>query len=327
MFSLGSTNSTSIAAICLGKRLVAVGLTCWSMNNASRSVVPLALLLIAVTSSVGCQTFRRHPVDEFVAKSREETLIGIEEWQRGRIDEAEQHLRDAVEVCPKNEHARRKLAEVLLEKGADDEAITHLEELLKLEAHDPATQVKLGQLYLRKGWTTSAASLADRALAADIQYANGWALRGMIAESQNDLDLALAHYQRALSYHEKMPEVQLSVAEIYRQKGEPLRAYATLRRLTRDLPEDQQSGEIQHLQGLALRELKRYRQAVESFERAVALEPENSSHYIQLAETQWLNGDKTNAQLTLLAARQRFPRDQQIAELQHRADSDRYIIR
>lgn len=285
----------------------------------SRSIGLLALVVIGGVLLPGCRTFRRNPIDEHVATSRELTLRGVESLQKGEAKEAEEFLAQAVDVCPEDDRARRRYAEVLLSRGAVNECIEQLEMAVQVSGDDPSLQVQLGETYLLQGQLELAETITDQALRANHKLASAWALKGRILEAQGDLTRALAKYHRSLSLNAENADVQLAVAEIYRRQGEPLRAYSTLRRLTQDLPENSITSEMFSLQGLALRELQRYRQAIGLFERAIEQEPDRSEFYAMLAECQWLSGDSSNARLTLAQARRRFPNDARIAELASRA--------
>ena len=277
------------------------------------------LLILLGATLCGCRSFRRNPIDEHVATSRELTLRGVESLQKGRVDEAERYLAQAVEACPDDDRARRRYAEVLLSRGAVEESIEQLELAVQASGDDPALQVQLGETYLLRGQLELADEITDQALRANTKLAPAWALKGRILEARGDLTGALAKYHRSLSLDGKNAAVQLAVAEIYRQQGEPLRAYSTLRHLTQDLPDTSITAEMCSLQGLALRELQRYRQAIGLFEQAIDRSPDQSELYAMLAECQWLSGDMSNARLTLAQARRRFPQDSRIAELASRA--------
>lgn len=277
-----------------------------------------SFLLICLFCLPGCHTFRRQPVERDVAASRQLSLQGLEAMQGGRSDEAEELFSQAVKACPRDDRARKRYADALLARGAIDEAIVQMEHAIRLSGDDPILRVELGEIYLMRGDLEYADRLAKETLRDNNQLASAWALQGKVNQRRGDLDEALAAFHRSLSYREHDPELQVQIAQIYRQQSRPLRAYSTLQRLARETPPEEMSADLYALQGLALKELGRHRQAAVHLRDAIALDPNSSELYYHLAETLLLDGDRANAQLTIAQGRERFPDDPRLVEIANR---------
>lgn len=285
-----------------------------ALKGASRTGILMSMILLSFLIS-GCHTFRRQPVERDVATSRELSLRGLEALNNGRRDAAEELFSQAVEACPRDDRARKRYADALLARGAIDEAISQMEYAIQLSGSDPNMIVQLGEIYLTRGDVELAERLAAEALSKNSQLASAWVLQGRVLERSGDFDNALARYHKALSLQGHDEDVQIMIAKIYRFQGRPLRAYSTLQRLKRESNPGDIGSEVLALQGLALKDLGRHRQASSMLREAIALEPDSSELYAHLAETLFLAGDRANAQIAIAQGRERFPGDRRLAEL------------
>ncbi len=258
--------------------------------------------LALITTLCGCTAFRKGPVAQDVLSAREYSLRGIDAAQQGDLAEAESLFERAVTACPHDERARRHYADTLWRRGEVDQAIAHMEEAVRLSAGDPKLLVKLGQMYLSRGDLHRAGELADEAIRGNRQLASAWALQGDVQRRRNDRDAALASYHRALAYEEHFPRVQFAVAELYYEAGRPQRSLATLVALADQYPPGQEPRELLFRQGVTLKSLGRYHDAVEVLETAASRGKATAELLFHLSEARMLSGDETNAALALANA-------------------------
>jgi Flp pilus assembly protein TadD len=224
--------------------------------------------------------------------------------QRGRLQEAESLLSQATEKCPLDEKIRSHYSETLWDSGQRDLAVANMEEAVRLSGGDMDRVVRLGEMYLAQGDLDRAAAQAETAIQANRPRADAWALRGNVLRAQKRDRESLAAYHRALSYQEHYPSVQLAIAAIYRRQGRHSRELATLRSLADGYPPGEMPHRVQYLEGLALKELRRYQAAADVLASAAARGEVSSELLYHLAESQWLAGDPVNARLTLQSALQ-----------------------
>ena len=275
--------------------------TCdWSLR-ATCALLP-GVIAIALGCSSGCRLLRcPQTSDEAVAAARQLSLQGMDAQERGRWDQAETLYALAVERCPRDERARCGYAESLWQRGAQEDAIKNMEEAVRLSGHDPERMVQLGKMYLARGQLLAAAAQAEAAIAANRQMASAWALHGQVLQAQGSRTEALASFHRALSYQQQFPEVQLALAEIYKEQNRPQRALATLQALADALPPSQVPVEVLVQQGLALRELARHQDAALCLATAAARCEPSADLLYELGRTQLLAGDATAARLSVAA--------------------------
>ncbi len=268
----------------------------------------VGMVVLAIVATTGCRAFRCPKAsDESIASARQLSLQGIAARGQGRWEQAESLFARAVEQCPRDERARCDYAESLWLRGEQEQAVAHMEEGVRLSGHDPERLVQLGNMYLARGELPRAAAQADRAIAAKRDLANAWALRGKVLQAQESRTEALASFHRALTLQQQYPDVQLSVAEIYREQGRPQRALTTLQSLADSLPADQVPVEVLVEQGLALRQLGRHRDAAQSLALAANRGNPSVDLLYELGRSQLDAGDTAAARLAVLAAIAREP--------------------
>jgi tetratricopeptide (TPR) repeat protein len=266
------------------------------------------MVAAGLAASSGCRAFRSPKgSDESIALARQLSLQGIAARGQGRWDQAEMLFAQAVEQCPRDERARCDYAESLWLRGEQGLAVAHMEEGVRLSGHDPERLVQLGNMYLAVGELGRADAQADRAIKANRDLASAWALRGKVLQSQGSRTEALASFHRALTLRPQYQEVQLALAEIYREQSRPQQALATLQSLADSLPADQVPVEALVEQGLALRQLGRHRDAVQSLAQAAERGNPPVDLLYELGRSQFDSGDAAAARLAVNAALAREP--------------------
>jgi tetratricopeptide (TPR) repeat protein len=182
-------------------------------------------------------------------------------------------------------------------------------------------------MHLSQGNTELANRQAEQAIRANRKSPAAWALRGDILARQGELDKAMASYHRALSLQQHYPHVQLALAEIYQRNGRAQRVLSTLDSLVSQLPPDEIPQHVFYLQGLALKEVQRYDDAVAALSAAIRQHGPGVELLYHLSEAQLLSGDVTNARLAVRAALAHAPAHQPSHRLQDRISQQGHSLR
>jgi tetratricopeptide (TPR) repeat protein len=260
--------------------------------------VPAAILLIiaAWLPLAGCKTLGRHgPVPEQVVTSRQLSCQGVTAMETGRWSEAEELFRESIEASPTDSETRRHLAEVLWQRGAADDALLQIEAAVRLNESDATTTVRAGEMLLATGAADKALRRADQAISLDPQLPTAWALRGRVYWHLGQTDRALADLQRALQYAPESPDVLLDVAALYQQRGEHARCLTTIHHLLDTYAEGEEPRVALQLEGLALGDLGRSQEAVESLSAACRRGPPNAQSLYNLAQALLASGRQEEA--------------------------------
>lgn len=260
-------------------------------------------LAVCCLLACGCRTFSsREPVSKSVASGRQLTQQGANAMQRGDWKRAESVLARAVQVSPNEADAHRQYAETLWHRGDLQQALIQLQQARKLAGDDPSLAVRMGELHLAQGHVQEAGTSADEALRTDPKFAPGWALRGRVAAANGNKHQALTCYQRALGYNPDAREVDLLVAETYRDLNMPDRTLVTLQSLLDEYPRGEEPQQLLLMQGQALTAMGRYDDASRSLSHAARREHPTSDVYCALAEAEMLAGRTAPAQQALSQA-------------------------
>ncbi len=210
----------------------------------------------------------------------------------GQWDVAEGLFSDALDLAGTDDRAHWGLAESLWQRGEKQAALKHMEEAVRLSASDPRLMRRLGKMYLNLDRVADADRQSLAALQADRQSAEVWGLRGDCLVKLGDLDGALAAYHQALALQPDFPDVQLEIAELYRQQGRYDRLLATIDRLQDTIGESDVCPSRAHmLRGIALHQLQRYGDAQRCFREAIASDPNDPEPHLHLASLLLEQGD------------------------------------
>lgn len=263
----------------------------------------LASCLVLGMLTSGCSLLRNRTAEEDARLQAQQLANrGTEFMQHGELEQAGQLFAEATRLVPDHERAHAEYARVLWTQGRQQDAIEHMERAARLSGDDPAYQIELGQMELERGNLAEALASAEAAVQADHESIEAFALRGKIHDRQGDSDIALADYLQVLGEQPEHPEVQLATARIYLQRRRAQRALAILSRISGQLADNRQLGEVARLRAQALKQLGRHDDAVQLLLDAVRSGAGNADLYYELAEAQWFSGQPENAQLALRQA-------------------------
>ncbi len=247
----------------------------------------------------------------------------------GRLSEAVEAYRAAVEAAPDHVAARRNLALALVRLGRVDEAIEELERALESDPEAVRVHFDLGNCYRAKEAREKAIAAYRRAVELDPELTqarfslanilgetNRWAEAAVelekVLERQGDhrraryLAAMAAHYlgrsRQALAQLEALVEEQpddivarQGLVAIHVGRKQPMRALAVYREaLELELPADAELALLGAAAKLSWRHGRRA-EAVELYRRAVELAPDSSAAHTDLANVLQLAGQREAA--------------------------------
>ncbi len=262
--------------------------------------VLVACLLVCGFS--GCATLRNRRSNRDAVAARELTRLGQSAMDRGRWSEAETRFRHALELSPEDVAARRHYAQALWQLGQRSEAIENLTAAVAKSGGDPTWTVELGRMLLAENQLTAAMACVDESLQVDQRYADAWILRADILRQQGLYEEALNHYHRACSCGANDGRVLSQIASIYERQRRPQRVITTLQRLQDQVGIAEMDTPTLRRLGLALREIGRYDEAVETLTLAAQRSPQDRDLLVELADCQFLAGQLDGARINASAA-------------------------
>ena len=291
------------------------------LSNLSSCCRRLVVIALCAYCLLGCRALRANRQTRELTAARQLSLRGAEALQQKKYGDAESLFSEAIRQNPADERAQSGYAEVLLERGQVQAATEHMTKAVETSEGNPDLVVRLGQIYLEQGELPRAIEQADLALQYQRTHAGAWALRGDVLRQQRHLQAALDCYHRSLIYHSDAPQVQIALAEIYRQLGRPQRALATLDHLA-----DHHSPELIPprawlLKGQALADLGEDAEALRCLRLATQYAGETQSGLLlELASAQYGCGDLAEARLCLGRVLRHEPNNPSALHLQSQLD-------
>ncbi len=281
----------------------------------------LLCALACLQCLAGCRAIRNHRQTREQGSARQLSLRGAEALQQQKYSDAESLFGEAIRQSPVDERAQWGYAEVLLQRGQLQPAIEHMTKAVATSGGNPDLVVRLGQMFLEQNELQRAGEQAEVALQIQRKHAGAWALKGDVLRQQRQLQEALDCYHRSLIYRSDAPQVQVALAEIYRQLGRPQRALATLDHLQDHLAPEQVPPRAWLLKGQALADLGENTEAQRCFHLASQYAGETQSGLLlELASVQHECGDLAEARLCLGRVLQHDPSNPGALQLQNQLD-------
>lgn len=212
------------------------------------------------------QTLKLHP------KSADALhLRGVVAGIQGRHAQAEEFLRQAVEIEKKNHFMFFNLAKALMEQGKDAHALKWHRKALELDARHDKAWLNYGRSLSNQGDIDGAIAAYDRALALNANLAEVYTNKAGCLHQKNADEEALALHDRALALNP-------GLAEAWSNRGVALNALKrhdeALASHDRAIELKPDQAEAWNNRGAALHDLKRHDEALASYARAIALRPD-----------------------------------------------------
>lgn len=182
-------------------------------------------------------------------------------------------------------------AVISMNYGLLDEAIRNLNQAIALDETHYKSYNLLGLAYLKKGKLEEAAKAYKKCLKFRPQMAEAHFRLGYIYEQKGSLDEAITEYKRAYTL-DKNPQASMNIAEIY-FKQEKLKQ--ALEYAQKSLQEKSSAGAY-NLQGVLFNKLGKYLEAIESFQKAIEINPKNNFIKVNLGIAYFNNENYKKAQ-------------------------------
>lgn len=258
--------------------------------------------------------------------ARSLSLRGAEALQQRKYEDAESLFVEALRRSPNDERAQWGYAEVLWQREQRDSAVEHMAQAAALSGSNPDLLVRLGQMHLERNDFTKAKEFADAALRSRRSDPTAWALKADVHRCVGQTEEAISCYQRAMVYRPDWPEVQVTVADLYRSTQRPQRALATLDRMADKRSETQVPPRAYLVRSQALADMGEREAAIMCLRSAAGrLAPDQSELLYEFAAQQFSLGDLVEARLCLGRVLQREPGNSTAQQLQ--SELDRLLTR
>jgi tetratricopeptide (TPR) repeat protein len=208
--------------------------------------------------------------------------LGIALGERGEIDQAIDHYRQAIALRPNYSEAHYNLGRLLVAQGRLDEAITHYEKAVAINPADAEAQNNLGVTLYAVGRVDDAIQHYRKALEIRPDYAAASCNLADALIATGDVDGAIARYSACLAAMPNQPEAEYNLASALLRKGRTDEAIVHYRKVLQLRPE---SADAHANLGSALLAKARVHEAIAEYRKAIEISPENVAALSSLA---WL---------------------------------------
>ena len=205
--------------------------------------------------------------------------LALVQVKSGDLDQAQIHLRRALEADQKLVPARFKLGEVLRQQGRLDEAAEHYRHTLGLDPNHAAAHNGLGLILKERQRTEAALEHFRQAERSNPLLADAHANSGTIFLQRGDVDEATREFYRALQIEPDNPGVYRSLGVAQAELGRHRQAVSDFQQAISLKPDD---AEAHYNLGLSQTELGRQEEAIEAFQEAIGLRPDYAEAHSSL---------------------------------------------
>jgi len=139
--------------------------------------------------------------------------------QKGDVDGAIVHLREAVAIWPDYAQAQNNLGNALLQKGRLDEAIARYQKALAIQPDNIEVQNNLGIAFFQKGLVDEAVAQYQQALAIEPDFAEAHNNLGNALYQKGRVDEAIIQFQKALAGKPDIADAHNNLGAALLQKG------------------------------------------------------------------------------------------------------------
>jgi tetratricopeptide (TPR) repeat protein len=207
-------------------------------------------------------------------------MLGILAHQSGKLDAAIAHVRHAITLAPDVALYHANLGEMCRLAGRAGEAIAEGRRALALKPDYPEALSNLGIALYEQGQYDEALGCYDRALALNGDFAEAHSNRGNALRAQKRLAEAEAAYRRAIALKPGFADPWNNLGTTLRDLKRPEEAEEAYRSALSSKPNDPET--LDNL-ALALKDLDRLEEAVQVLRRALGIEARSAKIHLHLA--------------------------------------------
>jgi tetratricopeptide (TPR) repeat protein len=270
-----------------------------------REVLAVAALLIVgalITRSYfqsaywrDSETLWRHTVDvthdNYIAQNN---LAGAL-LERGRLNEAIVHYREALEIKPDVAEVQSNLGNALVQQGEVEEAIVHLQKALQIDPTYAEAYNYMGNAAIKKGQAAEAIGYYQKAIEFNTSYAEAQNNLGVAFLRNGQVDEAIAHYKEAVEIRPGSAEMQFNLGNALARKGDWADAIACYQAALGTEPDAGKAAKILNNLGGALEKIGKRDEAFEQFIKAVQMNGNYPEAHCNLARMLAQQGHRDEA--------------------------------
>jgi Flp pilus assembly protein TadD len=143
-----------------------------------------------------------------------------EQYQTGKLEEAEDVCSDILDERPDNAEALHLLGLIFHKRGDHNRAAKHIRKAIKVNPNDADAYYDLGNVLQDKGQITSAITNYKKAVKLNPQYVEAYNNMGIALQDSGRLDKAIASYKEALRINPDYVDAHNNIGVAFQEKGQ-----------------------------------------------------------------------------------------------------------
>jgi tetratricopeptide (TPR) repeat protein len=175
---------------------------------------------------------------------------------------------------------RYKIGLSLKREGKLDESLAELKKCIELRQGYADCHFTMGNVLRAKGNIEAAIKAYEAASKLKPKRADIWSNLGAAYARAERVDDAIKALETAIGLAVKQPETYYTLSTLYRKKGLPEKALKVAEQAVKSSPNDHKAI---NTYGVALKEMKRMKEAITQYRKAIALAPKEALYRFNLA--------------------------------------------
>lgn len=254
----------------------------------------MVLLCAAASGGAGC-------LDRHQRSSHEATNAAAVHMRGGDVARAEAELRQATLLAGDNHVAWCNLGHVHARKGRWQEAALAYAEAASIAPQNASYDYFLGRALFEMGNPREAELALRRAIAGEPRlYKAHWYLGHVYQRLDQPRQAALAWTEGARR-NPRFGRVFIDLAQLYRRWDKKREAIAVLEQAGRHVTDERALSDIYYYLGQAYSDRAQWQQAIDAFDRALGVDPDNREAQLQRGFAYASTGDRARARADLEA--------------------------
>jgi predicted O-linked N-acetylglucosamine transferase (SPINDLY family) len=194
----------------------------------------------------------------------------VKKFSDGRVAEAEEICRSALELNPKNPHALCLLGTIAYTVGQSEEALNLTKKAIALKPDFASAHANLGIILKSNGQVEEALKSIDYALKLNPILTEAINTKGVILETLGDLDEAIIYFQECLKLKPDSAEAYNNIGNIHLKRDQLKEA---MKNYQKALDINPNYDKAQENMGLVLQKTEDFIEAIQSYVQAISKNP------------------------------------------------------
>jgi protein O-mannosyl-transferase len=217
--------------------------------------------------------------DNYIAQNN----LGGTLLEKGQLNEALAHYRDAVQIKPNVPEVQSNLGNALVRGGEVDEAIDHLQKAIQIDPAYAEAYNFMGNALMKKGEADEAVHYYEKAVALDTSYADAHNNLGAAFWRNGQLEEAIAQYKEAVAINPASADMQYNLGNALARKGDWAGAIACYEAALGTERDSVKAAKVRNNLGGALERMGKSDEAFEQFTKAVQINESYPEAHCNLA--------------------------------------------